>query len=106
MGGSVNSLINPIQSATNSILGGGGSSGGLGGAVNSILGIQTPSAPTSNDYLNAAQATAAGNLAAAREAVYANRANQWTPYGTLTWQKGARLNDQKHQPPAKVPKIG
>lgn len=49
-------------------------------------GPQTPEAP---DYVGAANATAAGNLAAAKYATVANRATQINPYGTLKWQKGA-----------------
>lgn len=69
----------------NSITGG----GGIGGAVSGLLGLQTPQAPTTADYKGAAEATAAGNLEAAKYATVANRANQWTPYGTLTWKRGA-----------------
>ena len=47
------------------------------------------SAPPPPDYAGAAQATAAGNLEAAKYATRANRANQMTPYGNLTWKEGA-----------------
>lgn len=43
------------------------------------------SAPPPPDYAGAAQQTAAGNLAAARTAAAANRVNQVTPYGSLTY---------------------
>jgi len=55
---------------------GGGGFLGLGGA---------PSAPAAPDYVGAAQQTAAGNLAAARQATAANRVNQVTPYGNLNY---------------------
>jgi hypothetical protein len=42
---------------------------------------------TSNPYMQAAQATAAGNLANARAATAANRVNQVTPYGSLTYSQ-------------------
>jgi hypothetical protein len=42
------------------------------------------SAPTP-DYAGAAQATAAGNLQAAKDATMANRVNQITPQGSLTY---------------------
>jgi hypothetical protein len=43
------------------------------------------SAPPAPDYSGAAQATAQGNLDAARTAVAANRVNQYTPYGSLEY---------------------
>lgn len=46
------------------------------------------SAPPAPDYAAAAKATAAGDLEAAKYAVAANRINQFTPYGSLTYQKG------------------
>ena len=45
-----------------------------------------PSPPPAPDYSGAAQATASGNLDAARLASKANRVNQYTPYGSLTYQ--------------------
>lgn len=42
-------------------------------------------APAAPDYTAAAQATAQGNLEAAKVAAAANRVNQITPYGTLTY---------------------
>jgi len=43
------------------------------------------SAPPPPDYTGAAQATAAGNLEAARATAAANRVNQYTPYGSLVY---------------------
>ena len=54
-------------------------------AVKSVFGIQN--APAAPDYTGAATATAAGNLAAAQQATRANRVNQYTPYGSLTYQE-------------------
>jgi hypothetical protein len=45
------------------------------------------SAPPPPDYAGAAQQTAAGNLEAARAAAAANRVNQITPYGNLTYSQ-------------------
>jgi hypothetical protein len=44
-----------------------------------------PRAPAAPDYSAAAQATASGNLDAARAATAANRVNQVTPYGRLDY---------------------
>jgi hypothetical protein len=44
------------------------------------------SAPPAPDYTGAAQATAAGNLEAARATAAANRVNQYTPYGSLEYK--------------------
>jgi hypothetical protein len=44
-----------------------------------------PQAPAAPDYQAAAQATASGNLDAARAATAANRVNQVTPYGNLDY---------------------
>lgn len=44
-----------------------------------------PSAPAAPNYAGAAQATAQGNIDAARLAVAANRVNQYTPYGSLEY---------------------
>jgi hypothetical protein len=43
--------------------------------------------PPPPDYAGAAQATAAGNLEATRAAAAANRVNQVTPYGSLTYSR-------------------
>lgn len=45
----------------------------------------SPSPPPAPDYTGAANATAAGNLDAARAASAANKVNQVTPYGNLTY---------------------
>ena len=44
-----------------------------------------PSAPAAPNYAAAAQQTAQGNLEAARQATAANRVNQVTPYGNLSY---------------------
>lgn len=44
-----------------------------------------PKAPAAPDYTGAAKETAAGNLEAARANIAANRVNQITPYGNLTY---------------------
>jgi len=46
-----------------------------------------PSPPPAPDYTGAARATAAGNLEAAKYTAEANRINQYTPYGSLTFSK-------------------
>lgn len=51
------------------------------------MGKDSPSPPPAPDYTGAAQATAAGNKEAAIAAVEANRVNQYTPYGSLTYQQ-------------------
>jgi hypothetical protein len=43
---------------------------------------------TGNPYLDAAVATQQGNLAGAQQATAANRINQVTPYGSLTYNRG------------------
>lgn len=48
----------------------------------------SPSPPPAPDYTGAANATAAGNVEAARYATKANRVNQYTPYGSQTYQSG------------------
>ncbi|ABR91433.1 Hypothetical protein mma_2196 [Janthinobacterium sp. Marseille] len=47
----------------------------------------SPSPPPAPDYAGAAQQTAQGNLEAARAAAEANRVNQVTPYGNLTYSR-------------------
>ena len=61
-------------------MGGGGLLGGITGAL-----FGSPATPATPDYTGAAQATAAGNLDAARAATAANRVNQVTPYGSLNY---------------------
>lgn len=46
-----------------------------------------PAPPPAPDYKGAAEATAQGNLANAQQATVANRANQYSPYGSLTWSQ-------------------
>jgi hypothetical protein len=46
-----------------------------------------PSTPPAPDYTGAAEKTAAGNIEAARMATKANRINQVTPYGSLTYSQ-------------------
>jgi hypothetical protein len=48
-------------------------------------GIGKDDAPPPPDYVGAAKETAAGNLEAARATAAANRVNQVTPYGNLTY---------------------
>ena len=63
------------------------------------------SAPPPPDYRAAAQETAAGNLESARLAARANRVDQFTPYGSLTytdlgndrWRQDMRLTPQAQQ---------
>lgn len=43
-------------------------------------------APPPPDYAAAADATAAGNLESTKYATKANRADQYTPYGSMTWR--------------------
>lgn len=50
-----------------------------------IFGKDQPAPPPAPDYTGAAAATAAGNVDAARLATKANRVNQYTPYGALTY---------------------
>jgi hypothetical protein len=52
-----------------------------------LYGIGKDEAPPPPDYVGAAQATAQGNLDAARAATAANRVNQITPYGSLTYKQ-------------------
>jgi hypothetical protein len=63
----------------------GGGGGILGGVTNVLFG--KPAQAATPDYTGAAQATAEGNLKAAQTATAANRVNQVTPYGTLTYSE-------------------
>ena len=56
----------------------------MGGIVDAVFGGND--APPAPDYTGAAQATAAGNLEAARATAAANRVNQYTPYGNLEYK--------------------
>lgn len=53
----------------------------------------TPAAPPAPDYIGAAQATGASNLEAARAQTAANRINQFTPYGSLTYSQDPNAPD-------------
>lgn len=63
----------------------------MGGIVSSVSNaiFGEPERAAAPDYTGAAQATAAGNLEAAKYATVANRSNQINPYGSLTWRRGA-----------------
>jgi len=63
--------MSSITNAVSNLFGGGGGS----------------SAPAAPDYTSAANATAQGNLEAARAASAANRINQYTPYGSLEYKQ-------------------
>lgn len=62
-----------------------------------LVDFDGPPQPDAPDYTGAAEATAAGNLAMAREATQANRANQITPWGTSTWDR-PMLADGSYDP--------
>ena len=55
------------------------------------------SAPAAPNYTEAAEKTAAGNLAAARQQTSANRVNQYTPYGSLTYKDLGNDKWEQHQ---------
>jgi hypothetical protein len=63
------------------------------------MGKSSPSAPPPPDYAGAAQATAQGNLEAARAAAAANRVNQYTPYGSLVYSQNQQntFNDAAYK---------
>lgn len=61
-----------------------GGGGGILSPVTNLL-FGSPAQAATPDYTGAAQATAAGNLDAARAATAANRVNQVTPYGSLNY---------------------
>lgn len=56
----------------------------------------SPSPPPAPDYAGAARATAAGDAEAARIATSANRVDQYTPYGSLTYSR-PNFNEQAYQ---------
>jgi hypothetical protein len=62
----------------------GGGGGLLGGVTGMLFG--EPEQPAVPNYTGAAEATAKGNLDAARAAAAANRVNQINPYGTLNYE--------------------
>jgi hypothetical protein len=49
----------------------------------------SPKPPPAPDYQGAAQATAQGNLEAIKYQTEANRINQYTPWGSSTWNQDA-----------------
>jgi len=51
------------------------------------MGTDSTPPPPAPDYTGAAQATAAGNVAAARATAKANRVNQYTPYGSVEYSQ-------------------
>lgn len=61
-----------------------GGGGGILSPVTNLL-FGKPAQAATPDYTGAAQATASGNLDAARAATAANRVNQVTPYGSLNY---------------------
>lgn len=61
-----------------------GGGGGILSPVTNLL-FGSPQQAATPDYRGAAQETAAGNVDAARVATAANRVNQVTPYGNLTY---------------------
>jgi hypothetical protein len=51
--------------------------------------MSKPNSPPPPDYRGAAEATAAGDLEKARLQTLANRPDEYTPYGSRTWQQGS-----------------
>lgn len=68
----------------------GGGGGILSPITNAVFG--TPKTVDTPNYSNAAQQTAAGNLANAQATTQANRVNQNTPYGSLNYVQGIDAN--------------
>jgi hypothetical protein len=62
-----------------------GGGGGILSPVTNVLFGKPPAPPPPPDYRGAAAETAAGNLQAAQSATAANRVNQVTPYGNLSY---------------------
>jgi hypothetical protein len=62
-----------------------GGGGGLLSPITDVIFGSPPEAPAAPNYTQAAQATASGNLDAARQATAANRVNQVTPFGNLNY---------------------
>lgn len=58
----------------------------LDGVLNFLVG-GPPSVPAAPDYAGAAKATSEGDLQMAREALKANRPNQYTPWGNTQWKQ-------------------
>ena len=59
----------------------------MGNPVDALFGNNKP--PDPPDYTGAAQATAAGDLETARFQTTANRPDEYTPYGSRTWEQGS-----------------
>jgi hypothetical protein len=55
------------------------------------------SAPPAPDYAAAAEQKAAGDLEMARYATQANRPNQYTPWGSLVWERGPSTSSFNQQ---------
>jgi hypothetical protein len=68
----------------------GGGGGILSPITNAVFGA--PKTVDTPNYSNAAQQTAAGNLANAQATTQANRVNQNTPYGSLNYVQGTDAN--------------
>ena len=68
----------------------GGGGGILGGLTNTLFG--KPQTVDTPNYTQSAQDTAAGNLANAQNATNANRVNQNTPYGNLSYSQTTDAN--------------
>src|SRR5574343_417231 len=83
MGKIVKSVGNVAKGAVSAAMGPVGVAGQVLGAT------KAPAAPPAPDYAGAAKATAEGELAAAKAATEANRINQYTPWGSLTYSKNA-----------------
>lgn len=83
----------------------GGVASGVTNAVSGAVGKGGGGAPPAPDYTSAANATAQNNLEMARLATRANRVNQYTPYGSLTyretapdtWEQRMELNPEAQQ---------
>ncbi|CAB3957284.1 hypothetical protein LMG7053_05242 [Achromobacter ruhlandii] len=60
------------------------------------MGKGSSSTPEVPDYVAAAKATSQGNLDLAKYATQANRVNQITPWGSLTWSNGRTFNQSAY----------
>jgi len=58
---------------------------------------KAPPAPPAPDYAGAAQATADGNLDMARYTTGANRVNQYSPYGSPTYNMQQTFDSAAYQ---------
>lgn len=63
----------------------------------------TPAPPPAPDYVGAAKATAASDLEAARYQTTANRVDQYTPWGSLTYQRDPNNPDKWSQTESLTP---